>query len=89
MTKIFYTKKTLHANGKKREDAIEKRRKWQENQPTLQATKLVFLDESSINLAYTHLYGHAKSNQRIHEGIKDVRFKRQSIVSTVRLSGEK
>jgi len=49
----------------------------------------VFLDESSINLAYTRLYGRAKSNQRIHEGIKDVRFKRQSILSTVRLSGEK
>jgi hypothetical protein len=31
----------------------------------------------------------AKPNQRIPEGIKDVRFKRQSILSTVRLSGEK
>ena len=51
--------------------------------------KLVFLDESSINLAFTRLYGRAKSNQRIYEGIKDVRFKRQSIVSTCRLSGEK
>jgi len=29
------------------------------------------------------------SNQRIREGIKDVCFKRQSIVSTCRLSGEK
>ena len=37
----------------------------------------------------TRLYGRAKSNQRIHEGIKDVRFKRQSILSTVRLNGEK
>ena len=49
---------------------------------------LVFLDESSINLAYTRLYGRAKSNQRIHEGLKDVRFKRQSILSTIRLNGE-
>ncbi|MDR2202781.1 MAG: transposase [Nitrososphaerota archaeon] len=30
-----------------------------------------------------------QTNQRIHEGIKDVRFKRQSIVSTIRLNGEK
>jgi transposase len=28
-------------------------------------------------------------NQRIHEGSKDARFKCQSILSTVRLSGEK
>jgi transposase len=27
--------------------------------------------------------------KRVHEGIKDIRFKRQSIVSTVRLNGEK
>jgi len=49
---------------------------------------LVFLDESSINLAYTRLYGRAKSNRRINEGIKDVRFQRKSILSTIRLSGE-
>jgi transposase len=49
---------------------------------------LVFLDESSINLAYTRLYGWAMSNQRINEGIKDVRFERQSILSTIRLSGD-
>ena len=51
--------------------------------------KLAFLDEISIDLTYTRLYGRAKSNQRIREGIKGVRFKRQSILSTVRLSGER
>ncbi|GHU48599.1 hypothetical protein FACS1894120_7020 [Clostridia bacterium] len=49
---------------------------------------LVFLDESSVNLAYTRLYGRAKSSERINEGIKDVRFQRQSILSTIRLSSE-
>jgi len=49
---------------------------------------LVFLDESSVNLAYTRLYGRAKNGARINEGIKDVRFERRSILSTIRLSGE-
>lgn len=44
------------------------------NQLELPLDSLVFLDESSINLAYTRLYGRAKSNRRINEGIKDVRF---------------
>jgi transposase len=48
----------------------------------------VFLDESSINLAYTRLYGRAKTNERVKEGIIDVRFKRKSILSTVGLNGK-
>jgi transposase len=49
---------------------------------------LVPLDESSINLAYTRLYGRAKKNERVKEGVKDIRFERQSILSTMRLSGK-
>jgi transposase len=50
---------------------------------------LVFSDESSINLAYTRLYGRAPKSERIKEGVKDVRFRRKSILSTLRLNGEK
>jgi hypothetical protein len=55
----------------------------------LDANNLVFGDESSINLAYTRLYGRAPKNRRIKEGIKDVRFERKSVISTLRLNGEK
>ena len=41
---------------------------------------LVALDESSINLAYTRLYGRAKSHERIKEGVIDARFERTSIL---------
>jgi transposase len=51
-------------------------------------SKLVLLDESSVNLAYSREYGRAPTNERIKEGRKDVRFKRESILSTFRLSGE-
>lgn len=55
---------------------------------TIDITKLVSLDESSINLAYTRLYGRAKKNERIKEGLKDARFERKSILSTLRLNGK-
>ena len=51
-------------------------------------SKPVSLDESSVNLAFSRNYGRAPSNERIKEGRKDVRFERESILSTVRLSGE-
>ena len=41
-----------------------------------------------MNLAYTRLYGRALTTDRVKEGVVDVRFERESILSTLRLSGE-
>jgi transposase len=65
----------------------EKRKNWQLNQSKLNPTKLVFLDESSINLGMTRLYGRAPVNERVNDYVPDVRFQRLSILSTVRLGG--
>ncbi len=46
------------------------------------------MDESSVNLAFSRTYGRALKNQRVKEGRKDVRFERESILSTFRLNGE-
>ncbi|MCL1966238.1 MAG: transposase [Candidatus Bathyarchaeota archaeon] len=67
---------------------MEKRNKWKTWQGTLSdldLKNLVFLDESSLNLAYTRLYGWAKSDKRVNEGLKDVRFK-QVVVDFVNYS---
>ena len=77
----------MHPAGQEREDVVESREVWKEIQPKLDITKLVALDESSVNLSYTRLYGWAPSGERIHEGIVDVRFERQSILSTMRIDG--
>jgi transposase len=61
--------------------------KFQEVIKSIKIQNLVTLDESSINLAYTRLYGRAKTNERIREGVVDTRFQRKSILSTMRLSG--
>lgn len=66
----------------------EKRREFVKTIKTIDITKLVASDESSINLSYSRNYGRAPKNKRIKEGRKDVRFQRKSILSTMRLSGE-
>jgi hypothetical protein len=41
-----------------------------------------------MKAAYTRLYGRAKKKERVNQGVIDIRFKRQSILSTIRLNGE-
>jgi transposase len=66
---------------------IERRRNWVEATAAIDANKLVFLDESSINIGMTRLYGRGKGKARVVDYVPDVRFQRMSILSTVRLNG--
>jgi transposase len=78
----------LHPEEQKRPDVQEQRKDWVENQqPKLDANKIVFLDESSINLGMTRLYGRAHTNERVNDYVPDVRFERTSILSSIRLDG--
>ena len=52
-------------------------------------SKLVFLDESSINTGMTRLYGRALSNERVVDYAPDTRFERTTIISSIRLNGDK
>lgn len=80
-------KKTLHPNGREREDVIEERRIWQENQRKMDVSNTYWLDQSSINCGMTRLYGRAFSNERITEYVPDVRFERTSIMGVMGLDG--
>lgn len=51
------------------------------------APSLVFLDESSINIGMTRLYGRAFGEERVIDYVPDVRFDRLSILSSMRLDG--
>ena len=52
-------------------------------------SKLVFLDETSINTGMTRLYGRALSNERVVDYAPDTRFERITIMSSIRLNGDK
>ena len=78
----------MHPIAQQRADVIKKRTEWVEKQQgQFDINKLVFLDESSINLGMTRLYGRALKGERVDDYIPDVRFQRTSILSTVRLDG--
>jgi transposase len=56
-------------------------------QKDLDANRLIFIDESSVNCGMTRLYGRAKKGSRVNDYTPDVRFKRTSIISSIRLDG--
>jgi transposase len=56
--------------------------------PYIDPNRLVYLDEMSVNIGMTRLYGRSPKGERIVEHIPDVRYKRISVISTIRVSGE-
>lgn len=85
---LRYKKKTLHNVRQNDEDVQEARETWSNDQLEMDSSTLVFIDESSINIGMTRLYGRAKGEERVVDYIPDVRFDRVSILSSVRLNGE-
>jgi len=53
----------------------------------MDSANIVFLDESSINIGMTRLYGRAYGEQRVIDYVPDVRFDRLSVLSSMRLDG--
>jgi transposase len=51
------------------------------------APSLVFIDESSINIGMTRLYGRAFGEGGVIDYVPDVRFDRSGILSSMRLDG--
>ena len=84
---IISKKKTLHAKQQQRKDVQEKRKKHREHQVNLDASKLKFIDQSSVNCGMTRLYGRAPTNERVNDYVPDVRFERTSIIAALGLDG--
>ena len=51
-------------------------------------SRLHYLDETSVNLAMTRLYGRAFGGERIIDYVPDVRFERYSLLSTIAANGD-
>jgi transposase len=78
----------LFAKEQLRADVQKERADWVYKMKDIDPKRLVFLDETSVNCGMTRLYGRSHKNERIYDYVPDVRFKRTSIISTVRLSGD-
>jgi transposase len=66
---------------------VERRAAWKIDQYGLDIEKLVFLDESGVNLGMTRLYGWGAKSERVLDFVPDVRFDRSSIIAALRLDG--
>ena len=64
------------------------RREWIEYIPYIDISRLYYLDETSINLAMTRLYGRALGGERVVDYVPDVRFERYSLLSTIAANGD-
>lgn len=70
-------------------DVQEKRREWKETITPEMVEHLVFLDESGVNTDLTRLYGRAPSSQRAVEHIPLNTPQTTTVLSSIRLDGEK
>ena len=65
----------------------EQRRQWQTAQPTLDLSKLVFLDESGAKTNMTRLRGRSKGGQRVIDDAPHGHWCTTTMISSVRLDG--
>ena len=90
MRRCFLKKKQVHASEQKREDVAEAREVWKEKQKQPEefpVDKLVFLDESSVNIDMVCRYGRAKNKNCVHDYAPRNTPKKTTLVSSVRLDG--
>jgi transposase len=85
--KLSFKKKTFHASEQNRPDVKEAREAWKEEKGTKDASDFVFLDESSINTAFSRLYGRAPIGERLFDNVPDCRWETMTVLSSLRLDG--
>jgi len=84
---VMSSKKTLKASEQEREDIAKSRKEWQEFQSTIDARRLVFLDESGLKTNMTRLYGRAHGGERCLDSAPCGHWETVTILSSIRLDG--
>ena len=77
----------VHASEQKRPDIKLQHEKWKETIKTLDVSKLVFLDESGVNINLTRRYGRAIGKERVHDYAPLNIPKSTTMLSSIRMDG--
>src|ERR1700758_5102064 len=77
-------KKMLHASEQEREDVAEARTAWREAQPSLDAAKLVFIDETGTNTAMVRTRGRGPCGQSVVGRVPHGHWKTLTFVAGLR-----
>ena len=78
-------KKTRHAGEQAREDVQAARAEWKENQPALDVSKLVFLDETGVSTNMTRTHGRAPVGERCVDSVPPGDWKTTTFVAGLRV----
>jgi transposase len=84
---ITRKKKSLRAAEQKRKDVARARRKWIREQGLLDSTKLVFIDETSLNTNMVRLYGRCPCGVRLIDHVPFGHWETMTFVSALRHDG--
>ena len=84
--KITRKKKVFRADERDRPDVQKKRREFQQELATLDAERLLFVDESGATTAMARLYGRAPQGERVY-GSAPGSWKSMTLISGMRLGG--
>ena len=74
----------MHASEQEREDVQAARRKWIDSQPTLDVTKLVFLDETGASTNMTRTRGRAPKGERCVASVPHGHWKTTTFIAGLR-----
>ena len=77
----------IHAAERDRPDVREKRAAHAARMPGLDATKVVFLDETGANTKMTRRYGRAPRGERVVDAVPHGHWKTTTFVATLRSDG--
>ncbi len=80
-------KKTGHASEQDRPDVLDRRQAWREKQTALDATRLVFIDETWAKTNMTRSHGRALKGQRLRMGQPHSHWKTSTFVAGLTLGG--
>ena len=67
---------------------VESRATWQDKQPTFEAGRLVFIDESAAKTNMVRLYGRALIGERCHDYAPHGHWSTTTMIGSVRINGE-
>jgi transposase len=80
-------KKTLHATERDRPDVVEARKVFRKVQKTWDPSKLIFVDESGVNLSMTRAVAWAPIGERAVDAVPGGRWCNYSVIAALGLGG--
>lgn len=83
----YVKKKTLYAVERNRPDVVESRRRYEEDMVAWDTKRLVFVDESGVNLAMTRANARAPSGERVIDHVPGGRWSNYSVIAGLRSDG--